>query len=36
MRFFFVEMQKCKDRIARESFRALIQCGKPKSNENGI
>jgi hypothetical protein len=34
--FFFFEMRKRKDRIARESFSALIPCRKPKSNDNGI
>ena len=32
---WFCEMQKQKDRMARESFRALIPCRKPKSNDNG-
>ena len=27
---------EAKDRMARESFRALIPCRKPKSNDNGI
>ena len=35
MVFFFFEMLKRKDRIARESFNALIPCRKPKSNDNG-
>ena len=32
--FFFFEMLKRKDRIARESFNALIPCREPKSNRN--
>ena len=34
-KIFFFEMLKRKDRIARESFNALIPCRKPKSNDNG-
>jgi hypothetical protein len=34
--FFFFEILKRKDRIARESFNALIPCRKPKSNDNRI
>jgi hypothetical protein len=36
MVFFFFEMQKWKDRIACESFSALIPCRRPKSYDNGI
>jgi hypothetical protein len=34
--FFFFEILKRKDRIARESFNALIPCRRPKSNDNRI
>ena len=36
MDFFFFLVAEAKDRMARESFRALIPCRKPKSNDNEI
>ena len=35
-KFFFFEILKRKDRIARESFNVLIPCRIPKSNDNRI